>query len=52
MDKLHKHFLHRISLTGNRYSVELPCKDKDVSILDNHMNSQARMKGQLRRLWV
>ena len=40
----------RISVTGSRYSVKLPWKEDHDSLPDNYMNSQARMKGQLRRL--
>ena len=49
-DRVHGHFLDRISFTGSRYSVKLPWKEDHDSLPDNYMNSQARMKGQLRRL--
>ncbi len=49
-DKVHEHFLDGISFTGSRYSVQLPWKEDHDSLPDNYMNSQARMKGQLRRL--
>ena len=49
-DRVHEHFLDGILFTGNRYSVKLPWKEDHDNLPDNYMNSQARMKGQLRQL--
>ena len=48
-DSVHAHFLDGISFTGGRYSVKLPWKEGHDSLPENYMNSQARMKGQIRR---
>ena len=38
-DRVHEHFLDRISFTGSRYSVKLPWKENNDSLPDNYMNS-------------